>query len=367
MARSVLQWIAFFVLLLSVEEIAVAHEGHGGEGGEGGSGCSSIGDARVVAEFRPGIVTIDGRGDEWADADAFEFSLRPALDFDLDKEFSGGKMAVKALHDGNNVYFLLQVEGDFAYSKSDDYKCPSVALMFQIGENATYHNMGGCKKFGADCNSISCEGHEVDIMHFSIGNAIPGRLYGSNPIDNLGATGDDRFGHLIDVYAWNPHCLFPDGKGPSGNDSSARNDWQGAWWHSSLAPRSAFIEKDSPYSPNGQKGTYYFEFSRPIRTSDRVQQDVQFTIGQSSKVAVAFWYPSDGKPWKKSDHYSVSCDWIPLEFISASSTLAISRGSWDASSAFTIILSIVALITSFFVVFWASKAKSLPFTPIDRL
>jgi len=25
-----------------------------------------------------------------------------------------------------------------------------------------------------------------------------------------------RFGHLVDVYAWNPHCRYLDGKGPSG-------------------------------------------------------------------------------------------------------------------------------------------------------
>lgn len=26
----------------------------------------------------------------------------------------------------------------------------------------------------------------------------------------------DRFGHLVDVYAWNPHCRYLDGMGPSG-------------------------------------------------------------------------------------------------------------------------------------------------------
>ncbi|CAA6653962.1 unnamed protein product [Spirodela intermedia] len=341
----------------------------------------------LVAEFRPGVVTVDGRGDEWAEADGFEFSLLPALDFDRDKEFSGGKMAVKALHDGNNAYFLLRVEGDYVYTKGDGYKCPSVALMFQIGENATYSSMGGCRKFGTECNSRSCQGHEVDIMHFSIGNAIPGRLYGSNPIDNQEATGDDRFGNLVDLYAWNPHCQFLDGKEflvshcwvlPSmvlinsmwlflRNDSSAQNDWQGAWWHSSLTSHSGFVEKDSPYSSDGQKGTYYFEFSRPLRTVDRLQQDVQFTIGQSTKMAVAFWYPSEGKAWGKSDHYSVSCDWMPMEFVSASSIYATSRGAWDATSAFSLILSVVAFCISIYVAYWLSMAKSVPFTPIDRL
>ena len=26
-----------------------------------------------------------------------------------------------------------------------------------------------------------------------------------------------RFGHLVDLYAWNPHCRHLDGLGPSGN------------------------------------------------------------------------------------------------------------------------------------------------------
>lgn len=26
----------------------------------------------------------------------------------------------------------------------------------------------------------------------------------------------NRYGHLVDLYAWNPHCRYLDGKGPSG-------------------------------------------------------------------------------------------------------------------------------------------------------
>lgn len=52
--------------------------------------------------------------------------------------------------------------------------------------------MGGCTNLPGTCNAKSCRGHEVDIMHFSIGNAIPGRLYGGNLMDNLNGTGRDR-------------------------------------------------------------------------------------------------------------------------------------------------------------------------------
>ncbi|KAK0580882.1 hypothetical protein LWI29_007413 [Acer saccharum] len=271
--------------------------------------CESGTEIRLESEFRPGLVTLDGHADDWEGIFSSEFSLLPALDPDDDKEYKAGKMTVKTLHDGRDVFFLLQVDGEYKYSKGDNNNCPSVALMFQVGEDATYHNMGGCKEEPDSCTNKTCKGHEVDIMHFSIGNAIPGRLYGGNPIDNRDGNGGDRFGHLVDVYAWNPHCKHLDGIGPTGNDSSAQNDWKGAWWHSSFDVHSGFVEQDSPYASGNPKGTYYFEFSRPLRTTDRLQQDAQFTIGGSSKMAVAFWYPVDGKPWHGSGHYSINCDW----------------------------------------------------------
>lgn len=52
--------------------------------------------------------------------------------------------------------------------------------------------MGGCKEGTGSCTSKTCKGHEVDIMHFSIGSAIPGRLYGGNHVDNSEGNGGDR-------------------------------------------------------------------------------------------------------------------------------------------------------------------------------
>lgn len=52
--------------------------------------------------------------------------------------------------------------------------------------------MGGCEEEPDTCTSKSCKGHEVDLMHFSIGKAIPGRLYGGNLLDNSEGNGGDR-------------------------------------------------------------------------------------------------------------------------------------------------------------------------------
>ncbi|KAL6525897.1 hypothetical protein OROMI_030292 [Orobanche minor] len=254
--------------------------------------CDPDSEIRVEARFIPGIITVDGKVDDWNDVDGSDFPLLPALDPDADKEYNAGKLTLKALHDGKEAYFMLQVNGDYAYTQGDDSKCASVSLMFQIGENATYHRMGGCGEAPDACTNKTCHGNEVDIMHFSLGNAIPGRLYGGNPVDNSEGYGGDRFGHLVDVYAWNPHCRFLDGISPSGNDTSAQNDWQGSWWHSSLTDHSGFIKDDSPYASEGQKGTYYFEFSRPLRTMDRVQQTLS-----SQLVNRASSQLHSGIPW----------------------------------------------------------------------
>ncbi|KAL2540419.1 heme binding [Abeliophyllum distichum] len=332
--------------------------------------CDSDPRIRIQTEFKPGIITLDGHVDDWKDIDGSEFSLLPALDPDADKEYNSGKMTLKVVHDGKEAFFMLQVNGNYAYTKGENNKCPSVALMFQIGENATYHRMGGCEETPDKCTNKTCHGHEVDIMHFSIGNAIPGRLYGGNPVDKSEGNGGDRFGHLVDVYAWNPHCRYLDGLGPSGNDTSAQNDWQGAWWHSSLTDHSGFVEEDSPYASNGQKGAYYFEFSRPLRTMDRIRQDAQFTIGKSSKVSVAFWYPEDDKPWHGSAHYSISCDWISMDFIPGSSNLSKveQRSPWDAATAFSLFFSVVAFCVSIFIGYRVSSAgRGVNFAPINNL
>ncbi|THG03998.1 hypothetical protein TEA_007131 [Camellia sinensis var. sinensis] len=58
----------------------------------------------------PGLVTLDGHDDDWKNVAGFEFSLLPALDPHPDHEYKGGKMIVKALHDGKDVYFMLQID-----------------------------------------------------------------------------------------------------------------------------------------------------------------------------------------------------------------------------------------------------------------
>ncbi|KAE8660570.1 hypothetical protein F3Y22_tig00116951pilonHSYRG00420 [Hibiscus syriacus] len=90
-------------------------------------------------------------------------------------------------------------------------------------------------------------------------------------------------------------------------------------------------------------------------------QDVQFTIGGSSKMSVALWYPVDGNPWHGSGHYTINCDWVSLDFASGGSNLTGSTkpsSSWDVASAFSLLFSVAALCVAIFVAYQVSRPKS---------
>lgn len=57
--------------------------------------CESGSEIRVDAEFKPGLISLDGHAEDWKDIDGFEFSLLPAVDPHPDHEYKDGKMTVK--------------------------------------------------------------------------------------------------------------------------------------------------------------------------------------------------------------------------------------------------------------------------------
>lgn len=59
--------------------------------------CESDPEAWVEAQYRPGVVTLDGHADDWKDVNGFEFSLLPALDPDAENAYASGRMTVKVL------------------------------------------------------------------------------------------------------------------------------------------------------------------------------------------------------------------------------------------------------------------------------
>jgi hypothetical protein len=81
--------IALLVAASALVTFAAAHEHHGDAPTCAGGG------GRVLAEFRPGEVTLDGHPADWEAVEASEFPLLPALDPDDDKAYTGGKVTVK--------------------------------------------------------------------------------------------------------------------------------------------------------------------------------------------------------------------------------------------------------------------------------
>lgn len=57
--------------------------------------CDSDPGIQIRSEFRPGVITVDGRVDDWGGVPGSDFALLPALDPDADKEYNAGKLTLK--------------------------------------------------------------------------------------------------------------------------------------------------------------------------------------------------------------------------------------------------------------------------------
>ncbi|CAK9868417.1 unnamed protein product [Sphagnum jensenii] len=360
-------WFSKSLLLFHLVDFSETYEGHGDHGSTGPVCMRNIG-VELQASYLPGIITVDGDADDWSVVDGHSFTLLQAITDDAAHPYPEGdhSMQIKVAHDGKDVFFLIQVPGAYVYKSDSEKNMASVALIFGVGDDATYHNMGGCPELTMTCNSSTCSGHEVDLMHFYLNKAIPGRLYGSNLFDNINGTGRDSFGNLDDAYCWNPHCRYVDGADPYGTPGNGMNDWSGSWSHSTIDTEYGLVLPDSPYGKVDESGTYTFEFARPLRTNDQLQQDVQFTIGATHRMAAAFWYPLNNEAWESSQHYSASCDWLTLEILPGIGTgLNRSKVGNATVSAFSLLLSLAALSVSVAVGWWVRQTSRVAsFNPI---
>lgn len=70
-------------------------------------------------------------------------------------------------------------------------------------------------------------------------------------------------------------------------------------------------------------------------------------------MSAALWYPIDNKPWHGSSHYSINCDWISLDISGGGSLLDnhSSSRSWNASSAFSLLFSMISLCLSGYMMY----------------
>ncbi|KAL0927601.1 hypothetical protein M5K25_001789 [Dendrobium thyrsiflorum] len=154
-------FLLFAIVLFVTIPLAAPHEDHGDVAA---GSCAVSPDVRIVADYRPGIITVDGHADDWAGVEGFEFSLLPALDPDADKAYSGGKISIKAVHDGNHVFFILQIDGEYAYSQG--------YVLF------SFNAIGELTGSGHDCNLVVQFGDEPPGSEGPDHNRLPAVPFG---------------------------------------------------------------------------------------------------------------------------------------------------------------------------------------------
>ncbi len=237
-------------------------------------------DVGITAVKHTGI-TVDGMMGDWAGIPGTKISLvRP---FATDQRLIDG-LEVKTAFDDSNIYVLAVISDDYDYNASEHHNSAALAVLFAIDDEAT-PDMGGGKGY-------------VDIWHWEL-DVGPGVVTGFNLL-----SGNDPVGNLDDEYSLSI---------TDRHDDDTANEVYGAWSHTDM-------------SAVGAEGKWIFEFKRPLTTSDTMKQDVQFEVGKTYKMAVAYWDADEkGEPgvkngWTAAGHYSTCTDpetldfsWIDLE------------------------------------------------------
>ena len=261
-----------------------------------------------------------------------------------------GDLRIHAFTTGSRLHINVQIPGPYHYSATEYEACPSVALMFQVGQNATFWNMGGCPPT-EKCDAAACAGHELDVVQFRIGGTIPGRMY--RPDDAI-AGNITSTNPLRDMHATNAFCIRTDRSAPP-----ASSDWVASWTHSSLPdPFAGFVAADGPFGADGQDGVYTFTLHRALQTEDKTREDVQFQMRHAHLFGVSYWYPADGQPWKPWVHHA-TCGWLALEFQhqrKPTTPAAPALPRW--SMVVTVVLPVLSIVISVAVCLYASSRHS---------
>ncbi|KAL7540260.1 hypothetical protein ACHAXR_009990 [Thalassiosira sp. AJA248-18] len=238
--------------------------------------------------------TLDASTADWSSVDTFETPLTGALTSQL---YAHGNVKIQCVHDASRVYFLFQVPGRYRFDTEDNHKCASISTMFQMGDQATLFNMGGCplaEAYNCDAAPEGCEAYKVDIGgHWELRTTSREVTYDVNE-----KTGDDGIANKDDEYAVSPYCRFDD------DDVNAANEWAAAWNH------------DSPL--DGADGVYIFEMSRLLKTAS-TETDAQLDGGKEIGFGFSYWDPFENADsgWSDAGHFVTGCstDWIALRLV----------------------------------------------------
>mmetsp|Transcript_19364 Transcript_19364/g.29873 ORF Transcript_19364/g.29873 Transcript_19364/m.29873 type:complete len:361 (-) Transcript_19364:143-1225(-) len=256
--------------------------------------CTSIDYITCIKTASPPTLDASDISD-WDGVEVFESPLTGAL---TSKMYTAGNMKIQCVYDATDIYFLYQIPGKYMFDITDNKKCASVASMFQMGEKATFFNMGGCPLSEAvNCDAVpeGCAPYAVDIgAHWELKTTERGVMYGPNE-----ATGNDLIANKDDEFAVGPYCRVDDNFG-----TSPGNEWSGAWDFTGNAT-------------DGAEGYYIFETSRSL-TTPSPETDVQLTPGTEVNFGVSFWDPFEtAAGWTDAGHVVTGCseDWVGLRLV----------------------------------------------------
>lgn len=245
--------------------------------------------------------SLDADHSDWDSVNAYTTTLVNTAG----KEWDAGKASYKCLYDSEQIYFALEIPGEYRFNSTNNKMCAAIGTMFKIGEKASYLNMGGCPDAMAGCPDgvpETCDDYRVDIgAHWELSGTQQGVMYemAGSATDRQASDepgGNDLIANKDDEYAVSSFCRFDD------DDANAGNEWSGAWAHSNP------IE--------GEFGNYHFEVSRLLKTPSNLT-DAQLTPGETIQFGIAFWdpYEVEGTGWTDIGHFVTGCGtkWIDLE------------------------------------------------------
>ncbi len=230
-------------------------------------------------------IAVDGDLSDWGDVAGLSLTLEPIV-ARADDELEEKDATIRIAHDSDMLYVLFAVEDDYDWLADDHNLSAALAVMFPV-------DSGGGPHMGADDEEGENSTGMVDIWHWEL-DCAAGELNGGgagHPAGEGSDPGNDSVCNMDDEWATDAETREDD------NSATGENSMTGVWWHSNP------IETGAP-------GTWYFEMSRPLQNGD--EQDAQFTVGESTLLALAYWDADYGpEGWDDSTHVqSSSQGWI---------------------------------------------------------
>ena len=241
--------------------------------------------AALLLDVPVAAITVDDDSSDWDEVVGLAMTLVPIVDR-ADDPLENMDVTIKMAYDDVNVYALFTIEDDYDWNADDHNLSAALALQFPVDTGGPH--MGADDEEGENSTGM------VDIWHWEL-DCAAGELNGGgagHPAGEGKDPGNDSVCNMDDEWATDAETREDD------NTATGENSLTGVWWHSNPV--------------DGAPGTWFFEMSRPLQTGD--EQDVQFTAGEPTLLALAYWDADFGpEGWDDSTHVtSADQGWIQI-------------------------------------------------------